>query len=77
MKECRIRNGLVAGLIGGLVGTIVMTQFQNAWSKASKELQKNEDEQHGSGDGALDLRAIADLAGQFEGWLEEIHEQPQ
>lgn len=40
-------KGLLAGMIGGLVGTIVMTEFQNAWSGASKKLKSD-------GDGADD-----------------------
>ncbi len=37
-------KGIVAGMAGGLIGTVVMSQFQNAWTEASKALQsKSED----------------------------------
>src|ERR1700756_628774 len=36
-------KGLVAGAAGGLAATIVMSQFQTAWSKASKAFEKDED----------------------------------
>jgi uncharacterized membrane protein YagU involved in acid resistance len=34
-------KGAAAGLVGGLVGTVVMTEFQEAWSKASKALKRD------------------------------------
>lgn len=39
--ERKWRKGLLAGMVGGLVGTIVMTEFQSAWTNASKKLAKN------------------------------------
>ena len=39
--ERKWSKGLLAGMIGGLVGTIVMTEFQGAWSSASKKLKSN------------------------------------
>jgi uncharacterized membrane protein YagU involved in acid resistance len=39
--ERKWSKGLLAGMIGGLVGTIVMTEFQGAWSSASKKLESN------------------------------------
>lgn len=35
-------KGLVAGLAGGLAATVVMTQFQNAWTKASKTIKRDD-----------------------------------
>ncbi len=36
-------KGIVAGALGGLIGTIVMTQFQSAWSSASKAVKDNKE----------------------------------
>ena len=32
-------RGIIAGALGGLIGTIVMTEFQGAWSSASRSLK--------------------------------------
>ena len=39
-EEHHLAKGLVAGVVSGLLGTIMMTEFQNAWSKASKALKE-------------------------------------
>lgn len=68
-------KGLLAGMIGGLIGTIVMTEFQGAWSSASKKLKSNgtggvqqngQDAQHGEEQEDATMKVagkIASLAG--------------
>ena len=57
-------KGLVAGAAGGLAATIVMSQFQNAWSRASKALEKNKNSQQADDEQAEDatMKAAGKLA---------------
>lgn len=48
LAEHHPAKALLAGFVGGLVGTIMMTQFQNAWSKASKKLKNGNHQQQDS-----------------------------
>ena len=41
-NEHHLAKGLVAGVVSGLLGTVMMTEFQNAWSKASKALKDSD-----------------------------------
>jgi putative membrane protein len=73
--EHHLAKGLVAGVVSGLLGTIMMTEFQNAWSRASKALKdrdaskdepsesKNRNEQEREDSTMKAARKIAELPG--------------
>lgn len=66
MAKKELWKGLVAGGAAGLAGTVAMTQFQNLWSKASKNLNQNgkQDSSRQSGEESEDatMKAAGKLA---------------